>query len=89
MHYSPAVLLIIALAIDYVIFYQEHGLQVKTFLAITLSALSSAAVFGILVFSATPAVSSFGLTVMIGIVSIFILAPIATKNINLNDMRSS
>ena len=84
-----AVLLIIALAIDYVIFYQEHGLQVKTFLAISLSALSSAAVFGILVFSATPAVSSFGLTVMIGIVSIFILAPIATKNINLNDMRSS
>ncbi len=74
-----AVLLIIALAIDYVIFYHEHGLQAKTFLAISLSALSSAAVFGILVFSATPAVSSFGLTVMVGIVSIFILAPIAAK----------
>ncbi|MGB2739924.1 MAG: hypothetical protein WBC60_05135 [Cognaticolwellia sp.] len=74
-----AVLLIIALAIDYVIFYQEHGLQSKTFLAISLSALSSAAVFGILVFSATPAVSSFGLTVMIGIVSIFILAPISAE----------
>lgn len=84
-----AVLLIIALAIDYVIFYQEHGLQVKTFLAISLSALSSAAVFGILVFSATPAVSSFGLTVMIGIVSIFILAPISAKNINLSEMGSS
>ena len=84
-----AVLLIIALAIDYVIFYQEHGLQVKTFLAISLSALSSAAVFGILVFSATPAVSSFGLTVMIGIISIFILAPISAKNINLSDMRNS
>lgn len=74
-----AVLLIIALAIDYVIFYQEHGLQAKTFLAISLSALSSVAVFGILVFSNTPAVSSFGLTVMIGIVSIFILAPISAK----------
>lgn len=72
-----AVLLIIALAIDYVIFYQEQGLQAKTFLAICLSALSSVAVFGILVFSATPAVSSFGLTVMIGIVSIFILAPMS------------
>lgn len=72
-----AVLLIIALAIDYVIFYQEQGLQAKTFLAISLSALSSAAVFGILVFSATPAVSSFGLTVMIGIISIFILAPMS------------
>jgi len=74
-----AVLLIIALAIDYVIFYHEHGLQAKTFLAISLSALSSSAVFGILVFSTTPAVSSFGLTVMIGIVSIFILAPISAK----------
>lgn len=84
-----AVLLIIALAIDYVIFYQEHGLQVQTFLAISLSALSSAAVFGILVFSATPAVSSFGLTVMIGILSIFILAPISAKNINLSDLRNS
>ncbi len=72
-----AVLLILALAIDYVIFYQERGLQAKTFLAISLSALSSAAVFGILVFSATPAVSSFGLTVMIGIASIFILAPMS------------
>ncbi|MGB1263390.1 MAG: MMPL family transporter [Cognaticolwellia sp.] len=74
-----AVLLIIALAIDYVIFYHEHGLQAKTFLAISLSALSSAAVFGILVFSVTPAVSSFGLTVMMGIVSIFILAPLSAK----------
>lgn len=77
-----AVLLIIALAIDYVIFYQEKGLMSKTFLSICLSAASSAAVFGILVFSTTPAVSSFGLTVMIGIVSIFILAPISVINNN-------
>ena len=85
-----AVLLIIALAIDYVIFYQEHGLQAKTFLAISLSALSSAAVFGILAFSATPAVSSFGLTVLIGIVSIFMLAPIsAKKSVNLSHMGNS
>lgn len=77
-----AVLLIIALAIDYVIFYQEQGLQAKTFLAICLSALSSAAVFGILVFSATPAVSSFGLTVMIGIASTFILAPMSVLRHN-------
>lgn len=74
-----AVLLIIALAIDYVIFYQEHGLHPQTFLAICLSALSSAAVFGILVFSKTPAVSSFGLTVMIGIISIFVLAPMTAN----------
>ena len=70
-----AALLILALAIDYVIFYQEHGLCESTFLAITLSAISSALVFGMLAFSKTPAVNSFGLTVMIGIIVIFILAP--------------
>jgi predicted exporter len=78
-----AVLLILALAIDYVIFYQEHGLYSGTFLAITLSALSSALVFGMLIFSKTPAVNSFGLTVMIGIIAIFILAPLSSfKNNN-------
>lgn len=73
-----AVLLILALAIDYVIFYQEHGVIPTTFLAITLSALSSALVFGMLVFSKTPAVNSFGLTVMIGILTIFVLAPLSS-----------
>lgn len=78
-----AVLLILALAIDYVIFYQEHGLYSSTFLAITLSALSSALVFGMLIFSKTPAVNSFGLTVMVGIIAIFILAPLSSfKNNN-------
>lgn len=74
-----AVLLIIALAIDYVIFYQEKGLQRETLLAIMLSAISSAAVFGMLIFSVTPAVSSFGFTVMIGIVCIFILSPLTVQ----------
>jgi len=74
-----AVLLILALAIDYVIFYQEHGLKDRTFIAISLSALSSALVFGVLMFSATPAVNSFGLTVMIGIIAIYILAPISAS----------
>lgn len=72
-----AMLLIIALAIDYIIFYQEHGLKPETFLAISLSAISSTLVFGVLIFSKTPAVSSFGLTVMVGIVTIYILAPIS------------
>ena len=56
-----ALLLILALAIDYVIFYQEHGLDPLTCLAIMLSAISSALVFGMLAFSSTPAVQSFGL----------------------------
>ncbi|GIC76891.1 MMPL family transporter [Moritella sp. F3] len=74
-----AVLLILALAIDYVIFYQEHGLQRNTVLAITLSAISSALVFGVLALSVTPAVESFGLTVMFGILLVFLLAPLSAK----------
>ncbi|WP_392339337.1 MMPL family transporter [Moritella marina] len=76
-----AVLLILALAIDYVIFYQEHGLQANTVLAITLSAISSALVFGVLALSVTPAVESFGLTVMFGILLVFVLAPLSAKKI--------
>jgi len=75
-----AVLLILALAIDYVIFYQEHGATTTTFIAISLSAISSALVFGILIFSKTPAVNYFGLTVMIGIVAIYVLAPLSSIN---------
>jgi predicted exporter len=75
-----ALLLILALAIDYVIFYQEHGLVPRTCLAIMLSAISSALVFGMLAFSSTPAVQSFGLTVMFGIIAIFILAPLSSRH---------
>ncbi|WP_249185333.1 MMPL family transporter [Moritella sp. 5] len=76
-----AVLLILALAIDYVIFYQEHGLQRNTVLAITLSAISSALVFGVLALSVTPAVESFGLTVMFGILLVFLLSPLSAKQV--------
>lgn len=72
-----AMMLILALAIDYLIFYQYRGMVSTNVLAITLSALSSLFVFGMLVFSNTPAVYSFGLTVMLGIASIFFLAPLS------------
>jgi len=75
-----AMMLILALAIDYLIFYQYRGTNSSNVLAISLSALSSLFVFGVLVFSKTPAVYSFGLTVMLGIVSIFILAPLSVVN---------
>jgi len=75
-----AMMLILALAIDYLIFYQYRGTNASNVLAISLSALSSLFVFGVLVFSKTPAVYSFGLTVMLGIVSIFILAPLSVVN---------
>lgn len=75
-----AVLLTLALAIDYLVFYQEHGLKQRTLIAISLSAISSALVFGVLAFSLTPAVQSFGVTVMFGIVLIFVFAPLTANS---------
>ena len=71
-----AIMLILALAIDYLIFYRERGLLKPNVLAITLSAISSILVFGMLSFSQTPAVFSFGITVMFGISFIYLFAPI-------------
>lgn len=62
-----ACLLIITLAIDYVVFFRAHGVTKLISHTISLSALSSALTFGVMSFSSTPAVSSFGFTLLIGI----------------------
>lgn len=62
-----ACLLIITLAIDYMVFFRAHGMTKHISHTISLSALSSALTFGVMSFSTTPAVSSFGLTLLIGI----------------------
>ncbi|WP_448549448.1 MMPL family transporter [Thalassotalea fusca] len=74
-----ALLLILALSIDYLIFYRKRQLAPMNVIAITLSALSSIFVFGLLVFSQTPAIFGFGLSVMIGLVSIYFTAPLITS----------
>lgn len=60
-------LLIAALAIDYIVFFNEHGHKPHVVLAIFLSALSSIAAFGMMALSTTPAVQHFGLSTLIGI----------------------
>lgn len=71
-----ALVLIFALAIDYFVFYMQRGLEPLNTMAVTLSAISSALVFGMLIFSQTPAIYSFGLTVMVGILLIYFLSPL-------------
>jgi len=71
-------ILILALGLDYSVFYAEHGLHKKVTLTTVMSALSSVFVFAILVLSSMSAISSFGLTVFIGVLITFILAPIVT-----------
>lgn len=71
-------ILILALGLDYSVFYTEHGLHKKVSLTTVTSALSSVFVFAILVLSSMSAISSFGLTVFIGVLITFVLAPIVT-----------
>ncbi|WP_199609013.1 MMPL family transporter [Flocculibacter collagenilyticus] len=73
------IILIIALAIDYLVFIQSRRLKLSNVVAITLSAISSILVFGMLIFSQTPAVFSFGLTVMLGVIGIYLLSPLAVE----------
>jgi len=75
-------ILLMGLAVDYLIFYREHPKTNANILAISLSALSSLFVFGMLTFSQTPAIYSFGITVTAGLILIYLLAPLVIKEEN-------
>lgn len=62
-----ACILILALNVDYVVFLREYGRMTHVLKAILLSATTSALAFGIMVFSSTPAIWQFGLTVLLGV----------------------
>lgn len=72
-------LVILALGLDYSIFYAEHGFSELITKTTLMSALSSIFVFAVLSFSSTPAIASFGQTVFLGIVITFLFSPIMTK----------
>ncbi|TLX51897.1 hypothetical protein CWC31_04760 [Pseudoalteromonas ruthenica] len=80
--HTLGLILVLALAVDYFIFYQQSGRQPTTFVAISLSALSSLAVFAMLVFSNTPAISQFGAAVLIGLIVVYWVAPLSIENKN-------
>jgi predicted exporter len=60
-------ILILALNVDYIFFLREHGRHKYVLNSIFLSATTSALAFGIMVFSKTPAIWQFGLTILIGV----------------------
>ena len=72
-------LVILALGLDYSIFYAEHGFSMSISKTTLMSALSSIFVFSVLSFSSTPAIASFGQTVFWGIIITFIFSPMVTK----------
>ncbi|APC97381.1 MMPL family transporter [Francisella frigiditurris] len=75
-----ALILVLGISMDYVIFLAESKKQYQsTMLALLLSAITTVLSFGLLSLSSTPAIHYFGLTVLVGIVLAFLLAPLALR----------
>ncbi len=71
-----ALLIVLAIGIDYTLFLEEgKNHQQSTMLAILLSALTTLLSFGLLALSETPVISSFGQTMVVGIIVAFLLSP--------------
>lgn len=62
-----ACILILALSIDYTVFLKEHGRQTHVLIANSLAAMTSLLAFGMFIFSNTPAIAHFGLTLLGGL----------------------
>ncbi|MEH8017129.1 hypothetical protein MN202_07795 [Rheinheimera muenzenbergensis] len=73
-----AAILVLALALDYAVFYTSTLRKTEVLQAVTLSAATSCLAFGMLSFSQTPAVASFGFTVFSGVALSALLAPLLT-----------
>lgn len=71
-----AALLVLALALDYGIFFTANLKHAEVVQAVLLSATTSCLAFGLLGFSKTPAIASFGLTVFLGVALACMLAPL-------------
>ncbi len=73
-----ALLLVLGIGVDYALFYRETGVEnPETLLAIAMSLLTTLLAFGLLSLSATAAIHSFGLTILVGISVAFLLSPLA------------
>lgn len=72
-----ALMLLLGMGVDYGIFLLEHPgeQQGHAWLAVLLGAISTGLSFGLLALSSTPALRAFGLTLLIGLVLVCLLAP--------------
>ncbi|WP_227369944.1 MMPL family transporter [Halomonas sp. M20] len=68
-------LLVLGIGLDAGIFSVEHSRRASTWLAISLSTLTSLLAFGLLAFSATPALHYLGLSCLIGLAMVWCLVP--------------
>ncbi|WP_035056698.1 MMPL family transporter [Andreprevotia chitinilytica] len=68
-------LLLLGMGIDYGIFVNEHPGEVRIRLAISLAAVCTILSFGLLAFSRTPALSTFGIATLSGVGLAWLIAP--------------
>ena len=73
------VLLVVALAMDYAIFFASKLETAEVQLAVGLSAITSMLAFGMLAFSQTPVIAGFGQTILVGIMVAVLIAPLLSR----------
>jgi predicted exporter len=79
-----AFMLILGLGVDYGIFLQEQSDKYYPWLTVGLSAISALLAFGLLALSNTPPLHAFGLTMLIGMILTWMIAPCFNKKICVN-----
>lgn len=71
-----ALALLLGLGVDYGIFLHEHADDGSAWLAVLIGSTSTWLAFGLLALSSTPALGAFGLTLLIGLGLVVLLAPL-------------
>jgi predicted exporter len=73
-----ALVLVLGIGVNYTLFFSNpRGTPLTSLLAITLAMITTLLTMGMLVFSATQAISSFGIVLVSGIFTAFLLSPLA------------
>ncbi len=71
-----ALLLVIGIGLDTAVFYTEGGFNPESWLASSLACGTSILAFGLLSLSAVPVLHQFGLIILVGILSCWLLTPL-------------
>lgn len=74
-----ALLLVLGIGLDASIFLRESRASPHAWLAVTLAAITTLLAFGLLALSQTPVLHQFGITVLLGITGVWLLAPCFTE----------
>jgi predicted exporter len=73
-----ALVLVLGIGVNYTLFFSNpRGTPLTSLLAITLAMVTTLLTLGMLVFSTTQAISSFGIVLVSGIFTAFLLSPLA------------